>query len=78
MQAIKCDCSDKYSKFVYAPHGHVHTGNLEIIENKRLRDMSMGAKFREMPPCNKSKLYTMFEEAVANLKNKLVKLHTSL
>ena len=35
--------------------------------------MGMGAKFREMPPCNKSKLYTMFEEAVANLKNKLVK-----
>ena len=27
MKDTECDCLDKYSKFVYSPHGHVHTGN---------------------------------------------------
>lgn len=28
--------------------------------------MSIGTKFREMPPCNKSKLNAMFEEVMEN------------
>ena len=36
---LTCDCNDKFSKFVYKPHGHVHTGNLELIENVPLRNI---------------------------------------
>ena len=42
-----CDCKDKFPKFVYKPHGHVHTGDLDLIENISLRNiMKMGAKLR--------------------------------
>ena len=48
---LACDCKDKFSKFVYKQHGHVHTGDLELIENVPLRNIvKMEAKFREMPP----------------------------
>ena len=33
---MDCDCSDKYSDFIYTSHGHVHTGRLDIIANKAL------------------------------------------
>ena len=80
MKSQVCDCLTRFSKFVYSPHKHVHTGNLEIIENIPLRNiMSMGAKFREMPPCNKAKLIRTFQEVVDKLKKKLAKLcHTKL
>ncbi|MCP4490897.1 MAG: GIY-YIG nuclease family protein [Gammaproteobacteria bacterium] len=43
--AYTCGCQD--SKFLYQPHGHVITGNLDFIENKKLRNiMSKGTKFR--------------------------------
>ena len=51
---LACDCKDKFPKFVYKPHGHVHTGDLDLVENISLSNkMKMGAKFRETPPCNK-------------------------
>ena len=69
-----CDCSTTFSDFVHGPHGHVHTGDLKIIENLELRDiMAKGAKFREMPACNKAILYDIFDNVVYNLKCKLVK-----
>ncbi len=41
-----CNC-DK-SKYCYAPHGHVITGDLKIINNKKLRSLvSKGPKYRE-------------------------------
>ena len=36
--------------------------------------MSMGAKFRETPTCNKSKLLRTFQEVVGKLKKKLGRL----
>ena len=30
------DCKDIFSNFVYKPHGHVHTGNLDSIDNIQL------------------------------------------
>ena len=54
---LSCDYKDELSKFVYKPHGHIHTGDLELIENIPWRNiMKTGAKFRETPPCKKNKL----------------------
>ena len=36
---LACDCNEKFSQFVYKPHGRVHTGNLELIENVPLRNI---------------------------------------
>ena len=42
-----CDCKDKFPKFVYKPHGHVHTRDIDLIEIISLLNiMKMGAKFR--------------------------------
>ena len=71
---VDCDCKTKYPKFVYPPHGHVHTGQLDIIENKDLRDtMAMGAKFRLTPSVGISKIWKALEDAILVLKNKLSK-----
>ena len=41
-------CSCNSSKFCYQPVGHVITGDLDIVENKTLRELlSTGPKFRE-------------------------------
>ena len=41
-----CNCSD--SKFLYAPCGHIVTGDLKIVRNIKLRDLlSKGPKYRE-------------------------------
>ena len=69
-----CDCNTRYKEFVYQPHGHVHTGQLDIIENSQLRNvMTKGAKFRLTPLTNKTKLLTIFKESVSKLKVKLAK-----
>ena len=60
-----CDCNTAYAQFVYKPHGHVHTGNLEIVTHDGLRRiMKMGAKFRETPKCSLKKLSVMLEGVV--------------
>ena len=41
-----CICSE-YKDFVYDHHGHVFTGNVELVQNSELRKiMQFGAKFR--------------------------------
>ena len=41
-----CSCSS--STYLYSPAGHVLTGNLNIVENLKLRDIiSKGPKYRE-------------------------------
>ena len=58
---LACDCKDKFLKFVYRPHGHVHTGDLDLVENISLCNiMKMGAKFRGTPPCNKHRLTHLY------------------
>ena len=43
---ISCDCH--VSEFRYEPVGHVATGNLGIIENRKLRNvLSKGLSYRE-------------------------------
>ena len=41
-----CDC--KSSTFCYEPHGHIITGDLHIVKNRKLRRLlSKGPKYRE-------------------------------
>ena len=41
---------------------------LELIENVPLRNiMTMGAKFRETPPCKKNKLTYLYRDAIEQL-----------
>ena len=43
---LPCNCSD--SQFLYAPCGHIVTGDLNIVRNVKLRDLlSKGPKYRE-------------------------------
>ena len=68
----QCDCESKFSNFIYTPHGHVHTGNLDIIENIPLRKlMKMGAKFREIPTCTKKQILTKLFFAIDKCAHKL-------
>ena len=67
-----CDCTDNFPNFVYKPHGHVHTGNLDLIDNTQLRSlMKKGAKFRETPSCSKYKLDHLYQDAIDKLTTKL-------
>ena len=67
-----CDCLDNYAEFVYQPHGHVHTGKLDIVKNDELRNvMSMGAKFRLTPSVSRKKIMSTLEESIINLRDKL-------
>ena len=69
-----CDCREKYAKFIYAPHGHVHTGQLDIIKNKELREvMAMGAKYRLAPSVTKKKIWTNLEKIFLLLKKKIAR-----
>ena len=68
-----CDCHSKFAAFVYEPHGHVHTGKLNIIQNSDLRKvMVKGAKYRLTPSITRAKLLSHLEESLLNLKEKLV------
>ncbi len=59
----QCDCSE--SIFCYTPHGHVMTGDLNIIGNEKLRSLVLkGPKFREQPNISWSKNKKHILEAV--------------
>ena len=71
---MKCDCQDEYMDYVYPPHGHVHTGCLDIIQCEPLRRvMSMGAKFRLKPSVSKTKIISIIETSLLKLKRTLAK-----
>ena len=74
LKKLSCDCKENYGKFVYEPHGHVHTGNLDVIQCAALRDiMTKGAKYRLKPSVSKSKLLTILEESIFKLKKSLAR-----
>ena len=74
LNSLTCDCKDEYSDFVYPPHGHVHTGNLNIIQCVPLREvMSKGAKYRLKPSITKNKIITILEESLLKLKRALAR-----
>ena len=34
-----CDCTDNFPNFVYKPHDHVHTSNLDLTDKTQLRSL---------------------------------------
>ena len=75
---LACDCNDKFPRFVYKRHGHVHTGDLDLIENISLHNiMKMGAKFWETTPFNKYKWTHLYRDAIEKLTNKLARFAKS-
>ena len=58
-----CQCNE--SKFCYAPHGHVITGDLRVIENAKLRELvAKGPKYREPSRVNWKATEIMFLESI--------------
>ena len=69
-----CECNTEYKAFNYSPHGHVHTGNLDIIQNAALRGiMTKGAKFRLTPTVSMAKIWYSLEKSLLTLKRKISK-----
>ena len=69
---MDCDCAQ--SSFVDNHHGHITTGNLDIIRNDRLRQLcSHGSKFREVPIFRKDHVKGTFLKNVDELIGKLVR-----
>ena len=61
VEHLTCNCDkDKgLIPYVYKEHGHVHTGNLDIIENDELRNiMKKGSRFREVPFVHRNKYFS--------------------
>ena len=58
-----CDCN--LSPFNYSPHGHIVTGNLEIVDNVELREvLSYGCKYRVPTYKSPEEIYVSVAEAV--------------
>ena len=69
---LTCDCDS--SPFKHSVLGHVTTGNLDIIEDCKLRELfSFGAKFRENPLLNLSKIKKDIARNIDNLKSKIAR-----
>jgi len=68
-----CECES--SPYNYKPHGHIITGNLNIIQNKDLRNLiKKGPKYRERNPINWSKNKSIIFKAIEKYANKWCKL----
>ena len=66
MMNMECDCQT--SEFVNSHHGHIMTGNLDIIRDDRLKEVcSYGTKFREVPRLNLALVKDKFKSNVDNL-----------
>ena len=66
---MECDCN--HSDFKDIQHNHIITGNLDIIQNIKLRDlMQKGAKFREPAKPNFTKIINNIENSISDNLNK--------
>ena len=77
IEHLTCDCEkDEYlTPFVYEHHGHVHTGDLNIVKLPELRNiMKKGSRFRETPFISKhryiSEIYSHLDKFVHKWANK--------
>lgn len=58
---VKCYCGE-YSEFIDKDKGHVLTGNLKIINNRKIRNLlCKGSKFIETLYCSKKRVLTYIE-----------------
>ena len=76
---LLCDCKDKFSQFVYKPHGHFHTGDLDLRENIPLYNQKMGAKFSRVN-FKHTCMYTCFSslDCIIILASKILNLRLHL
>ena len=64
-----CNCHE--SKFVYSPSGHVITGDLDIVNNVKLRELiSRGPKYRVPKPINWGHNFKLLMDAVEDFARK--------
>lgn len=72
IQNMECRCNeDRVAAFVDPVHGHVLTGDLNIIQNVELRSiMSKGAKFRENPKLSRRQIENSLFQDLENFKQK--------
>ena len=73
-----CKCSNYPSSFVDTHHGHIFTGNLNVIKNGKLRQlMNYGLNYHEQQPPDKEKVISSVKSAldryINNVSNKLSK-----
>ena len=74
IEGMNCHCDG--SVWVDTNHGHIMTGNLDIIEDEALRDLCRhGTKFREVPLLNSGKIKEEMKVSVDNLITKLASKH---
>ena len=72
MMSMECDCQT--SEFVNSHHGHIMTGNLDIIRDDRLKEVcSYGTKFREVPRLNLALVKEKFKSNVDTLVSSFVR-----
>lgn len=70
------DCGCENSDFKDENHGHIITGNLEIVENEELRQLlSYGTKFRETPILNIEKIKESVIKNIDTLIGSLARKH---
>ena len=66
ISALQCDCDN--SPFKDDFHGHIITGNLEIVEDPELRQLlAFGTKFREIPFLQIDKIMESLKTNIATL-----------
>ena len=72
IQNIVCQCDEEdVAAFVDPIHGHVLTGDLNIVQNLELRDaMSKGAKFREVPRLSRMQIEASLLQDLDRFKEK--------
>ena len=64
-----CDC--KNSKFCDPHHGHIVTGDLKVIKNKKLRSLlSKSPGYRERQSVNWKRFMTNFKDSLDECVNK--------
>ena len=72
--SMECDCTD--SDIIDPVHGHIISGNLNLIANQEVRDLfAFGTKFRETPLLNLQKCKEEMKSNINTLVRSLAKKH---
>ena len=71
---VNMQCERALSDLSDTHHGHITTGNLDIIRDRKLRQIcSYGTKYREVPSLNKTQIKDRFRVSIDELISKLVR-----
>ena len=71
IEALECGCAE--SDLVNVHHGHIMTGDLQIIKDRDLRELcAQGTKFREVPFLDSQKIKNNIRTNIDSLTSKMV------